>query len=141
VSLRLAFFYAAAFLLVGIQLPFWPVWLSERGLDAREIGLVLAAPLWLKAASNPVAGALADRLGRKRVIVTLALVALVGYALFLPRSGFWFYLGLSLLTAGCFSALLLLGDNIAITLAYARGLDYGRVRLWGSGTFIAAATA
>jgi len=40
---RLAAFYAASFLVVGIQLPFWPVWLNSRGLDAREIALVFAA--------------------------------------------------------------------------------------------------
>jgi len=28
VAARLAAFYAAAFLLVGIQLPFWPAWLA-----------------------------------------------------------------------------------------------------------------
>jgi PPP family 3-phenylpropionic acid transporter len=139
VSLRLAFFYAAAFLLVGVQLPFWPVWLSERGLDAREIGLIAAAPLWLKAASNPFAGAVADRLGRKRVIVALAAGALLAYALFLPRTGFWTYLALSLVAGTCYSGVLLLGDNVAITLSYARGLDYGRIRVWGSVTFIIAA--
>ena len=31
---RLGAFYAASFLVVGIQLPFWPVWLAGRGLDA-----------------------------------------------------------------------------------------------------------
>ena len=30
---RLALFYAAAFVIHGIQLPFFPVWLKARGLD------------------------------------------------------------------------------------------------------------
>jgi PPP family 3-phenylpropionic acid transporter len=36
------------FLVVGIQLPFWPIWLAARGLSAREIGIVLAAAIWVK---------------------------------------------------------------------------------------------
>lgn len=40
---RLSAFYAAIFLVAGIQLPFWPVWLAARGLTAREIGIALAA--------------------------------------------------------------------------------------------------
>jgi MFS transporter, PPP family, 3-phenylpropionic acid transporter len=38
VAARLAMFYAALFAGVGIYLPFWPVWLDWRGLDATEIG-------------------------------------------------------------------------------------------------------
>ena len=38
-------FYAAYFLILGIQLPFWPVWLESRGLSAGEIGTVLAVAL------------------------------------------------------------------------------------------------
>src|SRR5689334_10253628 len=37
VAVRLSLLYAASFLVVGIQLPFWPVWLSGRGFDAHEI--------------------------------------------------------------------------------------------------------
>src|SRR5207248_2484606 len=40
---RLGTFYAASFLVVGIQTPFWPVWLAGRGLDAPEIAALFAA--------------------------------------------------------------------------------------------------
>ena len=36
--MRLSAFYAAIFLVTGVQLPFWPVWLASRGLTTREIG-------------------------------------------------------------------------------------------------------
>ncbi len=39
--MRLSAFYAATFLVTGIQLPFWPIWLASRGLTAREIRLSL----------------------------------------------------------------------------------------------------
>ena len=37
---RLAAFYAALFVALGVQLPFLPVWLAAKGLDAREIGII-----------------------------------------------------------------------------------------------------
>jgi PPP family 3-phenylpropionic acid transporter len=74
-------------------------------------------------------------------MVALAAASLVVFLLFLPKSGFAAYLALSLLTGAAFSALTPLGDNLAITLSYSAGLDYGRIRLWGSLSFIAASLA
>ena len=42
---RLAALYAAIFVMGGIQLPFFPVWLKAKGLDPGMIGVVLAAPM------------------------------------------------------------------------------------------------
>jgi PPP family 3-phenylpropionic acid transporter len=134
---RLGLFYAAIFLLVGIQLPFWPVWLAGRGLDASEIGLVLGSALWLKVAGNPLAGIAADRSGRQRlVMIGLAAANLAGFLLFLPALGFWSLFAINALTTAAFSALMPLGDNLAITTAYDQKLDYGRIRVWGSIAFI-----
>ena len=45
-SFRLALFYAAVFLVVGVLMPFWPLWLKEtQGMSAEEIGLLLGAGL------------------------------------------------------------------------------------------------
>src|SRR5260370_352596 len=60
---RLGLFYAASFLVVGIQLPFWPVGLSGRGLDATAIATVFAAAIWAKVFATPALGARPDRLG------------------------------------------------------------------------------
>ena len=37
VPVRLALFYAAIFAVIGVLLPFWPLWLAARGLGAAEI--------------------------------------------------------------------------------------------------------
>ena len=138
---RLAAFYGAVFGAVGVQLPFWPVWLESRGLDAEALGLVLAAGLWAKVTFNPVAARLADRSGeRRRVMVGLAAAAALGVALFAFAHGLWALLALTAFTTACFSSLMPLGDSL--TLLHARrggAVDYGRVRLWGSLTFIVAA--
>ena len=69
------------FLVVGVQLPFWPVWLAGRGLDPQEIATVFAATIWAKVVATPAIGALADRTGQRRlVMVSLAAIAWIGYA-------------------------------------------------------------
>ena len=136
-SFRLAFFYAAMFSLGGVQLPFWPAWLAGRGLSASEIGVMLALGQWVKLAANPLAGIAADRRAApRRVMLALGLGAVVGFALLLPARGFILLLLAGTLTAACVSALLPLGDHLALAAAYAGKLDYGRVRLWGSLGFI-----
>ena len=139
-SWRVAVFYLATFSLVGVQLPFWPGWLAGRGLSASEIGAVLAAGQWVKLATNPLAGMAADRSATARpLMVALSLAACLGFLLFLPARGFLALLLLGALTGAALSALLPLGDHVALASAYAGRLDYGRVRLWGSFGFIAAA--
>jgi PPP family 3-phenylpropionic acid transporter len=136
---RLAFFYAAMFSLTGIQLPFWPAWLTGRGLSAGEIGVLLAMAQWVKLAANPLAGIAADKSRAPRaVMVLLSAGAALGFALLLPARSFLPLLLLGVLVSAALSALLPLGDHVALRAAYAGSLDYGRVRLWGSLGFIAA---
>lgn len=135
---RLGVFYAAVFLVGGIQLPFWPVWLAGRGLDARQIAIVFAAAIWAKVAATPAIGALCDRLGSRRaVMVLLALLACGFYAGLWPVWGFGLLLGFNLAAGAAQSALLPLGDSIAVAAVREEDLDYGRVRVWGSIAFIA----
>src|SRR5579863_4668395 len=137
---RLGVFYAASFLVVGIQLPFWPLWLAGRGLDARQIATVFAAAIWAKVVATPALGALADRLGRRRaVMIALAAVSCAAYAGLWPVAGFWAILALNLAGGAAQSALMPLGDSITLAAVHRDGLDYGRVRVWGSISFIVAA--
>src|SRR5579872_2356417 len=58
---RLAAFYAALFILPGIQMPFFPVWLKAKGLDPKMIGIVLAVPMVARVLAIPVVTRAADR--------------------------------------------------------------------------------
>ena len=136
---RLGAFYAASFLVVGIQLPFWPVWLAGRGLDAQQIALVFAAAIWAKVIATPVLGVIADRLGRRAVMIALAACACAAYAGLWPVAGFWPLLALNLVAGTAQSALMPLGDSITLAAVHSQGLDYGRIRVWGSISFILAA--
>ncbi len=141
ISLRLSCYYTASFLIVGIKAPFWPVWLTGRGLDARQIAVLFAAAIWVNVAAIPALGAIADRLGRRRaVMILLCLIAIAGYASLWNASEFWPLLLLTLVTATAQSALMPLGDSITLAAVRQEGIDYGRVRVWGSVSFIVAAT-
>jgi MFS transporter, PPP family, 3-phenylpropionic acid transporter len=137
---RLALFYGAAFAAVGVHLPFWPVWLEAQGLFAAEIGLVLAAAFWPRVVTNLLIAYQADRLGRRKpLMVGLAAAALVGTALFALAAELWSFLLLSALSGACWAAIGPLGEALALQELARRGISYGRVRLWGSLTFVLAA--
>lgn len=140
-AFRLSFFYAAVFLTIGIMMPFWPVWLKSRGLDAGEIGLILAIAMWLRAFTSPLLAQYADRRGRPdRLALLLGWSALAVNCLFFFTDGFWTILAVSILSTMSFTALMPLGDAVTMLKVREGGLDYGRVRLWGSIAFIVAAT-
>lgn len=139
VAARLSLFYGALFSVIGFHMPYWPVWLEAQGMTAADIGTLLAAMLWAKVIGNPVFGRLVDSTGRRRgIMIGLSAASIAGFALFVPAQGFWMLLGLSVFTGASLWALMPLGENLTLLTVYERkGLDYGRIRLWGSVTFIA----
>ena len=140
VSWRLALWYAAVFLAVGLFMPYWPPLLESRGLDAGEIGIVLAITTWTKVAATPVATGIADRLGRRRpALIALSCGAVAAFCFYATADRFM-TLALAAAALGlCFPPLLPLGENLTMLAARLRRLDYGRIRLWGSLAFIAGA--
>ena len=140
-SLRLAALYAAVFTVIGIQLPFWPLYLSAKGLDPSEIGLLMAASYLVKIFTNPLIGQVVDRRGdRRRPLMWLAAASALVLALFVKASGFWVLLFLTLAFGAAFSAMMPLADSLTMLAGASHRLDYGRVRLWGSLSFIAASS-
>lgn len=138
---RISFFYAALFLVIGVMLPFWPLWLEARGLSAVQIGVLLSAGQWVKVASNPLIARLSDRHGQTRQpLIVLSVGSLASLALFAAVDGFAALLAVSILSSVCLSAFFPLGDSLGARAAIAHGLDYGRMRLWGSLAFIAASS-
>ena len=141
-AVRFSFYYAAIFLAVGIHLPFWPAWLKYRGLDAAEISLILSVGVWVRAFANPLVAHFADRSGaHKKIIMISAGGGVITYALFGIADGFWALFVVNILASAMFMALIPLGENLATRASVEHGFDYGRVRLWGSITFILAAYA
>lgn len=137
---RLSLFYAAFFVFAGIHLPFWPIWLSAKGIDAEGIALIIAAGIAVKVAVNPLVAHFADRSGARRSIM-LALIAgaAVCFAFFYVVDGFAPILLANLAFLSLWAAVMPLGESLTVLASREKGFDYGRVRLWGSIAFVAAA--
>lgn len=138
-GLRISLFFGAIFLAYGVVVPYFPVWLDARGLDPLQISTVTATPLFVRLLVTPGIGLLADRLGNYRlVIVSLAWVAFAMVAALGFASGYWPILVIGVAFLLCNSTMLPLVETVAVRAVRAEGLDYGRMRLWGSVTFIVA---
>ncbi len=138
-AIRIAVFYGAIFTVLGVSLPYMPLWLKWRGLSPFEIGLATSLPLFVRIVTTPMIGSVADRWGSVRPVMIIAAVSGLLSALFLQGAG-----GLILIVAllAVFQvasmAMMPLAEVVAMQGVRERGLDYGRMRLWGSLAFIAA---
>jgi PPP family 3-phenylpropionic acid transporter len=134
---RLGAFYAALFILPGIQMPFFPVWLKAKGLDPKMIGIVLAVPMVARIFAIPVVTRAADRRDAIRAAMVLACVASVaGYTLVGLSSGAVAILAAYTLTSLASTPVMPLSETYALKGLTARGRAYGPVRLWGSFAYI-----
>lgn len=134
---RLGLFYAAYFFFGGVQLPFFPLWLEARGLDARTIGMVIAAPMLVRIVATPIITHQADR---RRALKGTLLIASIAGTIGMTMVGLMHHplaiLILFAVSAIAFSPVLPLTDAYAVSGLTARGRGYGPVRLWGSVAFI-----
>ncbi len=78
-------FYVMVFMTMGVQVPFWPLWLSDWGLGAEEIGFYSALGMAVRVVAGLAVPALADRLDRRRL--TVAACAAASLVLYLAHLG------------------------------------------------------
>jgi PPP family 3-phenylpropionic acid transporter len=136
---RLALYYAALFVTLGVQLPFLPIWLAAKGLEPQAIGIVLALPMLVRLFAVPMASRAADRHDAlKLVIVAAAAGVLAGFGALGLATGTLAIAAFYAVASAAYAPLFTLGDVYAL-----RGLEphrraYGPVRLWGSAAFIVA---
>jgi PPP family 3-phenylpropionic acid transporter len=136
-ALRLALFYIAMFGSIGIFLPYWPVWLESRGLSASQIGLVIGVSFWPRILTTLLVPLKAEQWGRRRLaMVAASSITVIGLALFALVEEFWLFILLALITGGAWAVILPIGEGISLNQTLRHGIDFGRVRLWGSIAFI-----
>ncbi len=141
VAVRVGLFIGAYFAAMGVT-GFMPLWYADRGLSPTDIGQILSAASLLRVLAGPQWGGVADRLGRRRPVLTGATLAALAMALAFPLTGgFWPVL---LVAAGqgiAASAINPLADSLALSLARQGLMEYGPVRAVGSATFMVATAA
>jgi MFS transporter, PPP family, 3-phenylpropionic acid transporter len=136
---RMALYYGALFLVYGVHITYFPVWLSGRGLNAQEIGVITALPIFMRVAITPAIAAAADRNDNHRqaiialTAISAGLVVAVGQC-----HTFWTLFMFAVPYAIAIASTMPLAETIAVGGARENGHDYGRMRLWGSLTFLIA---
>ncbi|MGI4952128.1 MAG: MFS transporter [Janthinobacterium lividum] len=135
---RVGLVLAAIFAAGAVSTAYLPLWFTDQGLTPGQIGLVLGLASVLRVVGVPGGGWLADRIGRRSVLVAaaglaaaaaLALPSLHGVAALLPAT---------VVLGVCASLLSPLMDAVTLALARAGRLDYGPTRAWGSVAYMLA---
>lgn len=135
---RIALYFSALFLIYGVHISYFPVWLHWRGLGPEEIGYITAVPIFLRTLLTPSIGAQADARNNHRHMIIAMSVACTGFAVAVSQcSGFWPIFAMSVPFAILISSIMPLTETLAVAGVRAAGHDYGRMRLWGSAMFLA----
>jgi len=141
---RIRLFYAAYFAAMGLILPFFPLYLDGRGLDAAMIGLMTGLLALAKVIAPPWIGHTLDRqpdIRLHRFIMLASCMAAVtvmaiGFVLNL------YLLAAMILLFGIFwAAVLPLTDGLSVSVSESNAADYGRLRVWGSMGFVVTSLA
>ena len=139
---RVSMLFAAIFVVAGTNLPYFPVWLDWQGLGPREIALITAVPLFVRVIVTPAVAFAADRAGDHRLfLIVLSWIGLAALLALSQSAGFWPILLCTIAFALAWTTIMPLTETVALSGVRVAGLDYGRMRLWGSLSFIAASVA
>ncbi len=141
-GLRLSAFFGAFFLIYGVHVTYLPVWLDARGLSPSMIAVASSTPMLLRLVVTPALSFAADRAAAHRAFIIAGSVT--GLVLLIALRAVEAPLALVILVIAMQVALhtiMPMIDTITLGAVKSHGLDYGRIRLWGSATFIVASYA
>ena len=136
--------YVLLYAAFGVQSPFLPALLRERGLHAEEIGIVLAASTAIRVLAGPAVGHAADRLRMHAfTLCACALAAAVASLGYVTIRGFDGLLIVGLVHAAMLAPIVPISDALSTTAARRseagenKRFEYGWLRASGSAAFIA----
>lgn len=131
-SLKISGLYLALYLHFGFY-AFLPLWLKDTGATPGEIGILMAIPLVLRLVTVAPFSAWAGRKGRVRdAIVGTALCSAGLIALLLFQPDHLGQIAIVVVFAIMWDQIPVLTDAYTVMTVRAQGLDFGRLRVWGS---------
>lgn len=136
---RLSGFYFAYFGVLGAMIPFWALFLQDRGFGLVEIALLMAIPMATRIVAPYLWGWIADHRGARLPVVRFgSLATILCFTSVWLADGFW---SMALVMASFsffWNAVLPQFEVVTLNHLGSRMAEYSRVRLWGSIGFILA---
>lgn len=131
-------FYVCYFIVVGVSTPFFPAYLRRIGLSGQSVSAILAVAPALQLGVPLAWGWLADRTRRPdwvlRVLCVGACAASVPVVFVRSMPTLFFLYLAQQIFAGSITGM---ADALAVEKSRLGDVDYGRLRLWGSISFVA----
>lgn len=134
---RLSAYYFAYFAFIGVYSPYFGLYLQSLSFSAWDIGLLMSQVQLTRVVGPYLWGLLADRSGRRLLIVRLSgVAALVGFSAFFFISRFASVMLAMAVFSVFWAASLPLVEALTFDHLRENSAYYSRVRLWGSVGFI-----
>ena len=132
-------YFFGFFFVYSYFLPFWAPWLSSRGVNSEQIGLILGGSLAVRCLSNLVIATQLKNLlhvvsGLRALTLGMLISAII---LFFCGTNIWLLALMTMVYSAFMAPAVPLSDVLAIRYASDKQLDYGKSRLWGSIGFLA----
>ena len=104
--------------------------------------MLFSAGRLARVVSSPLIAQFVDKRGdRRKPLLFLSGMTAAGFLLYVGCTAFWQYFLVTILVGFVWGTVMPLGDSLAIDNTRKRPIQYGRVRLWGSISFILATIA
>ncbi len=136
-GIRISLAYVLLMVGSGVQLPFLPLWLKAKGIDNAGIAAIVAGMMAVRVIGAPLFAWIADHFGNRKLVIQLcAGFAFAAYLLLAISNGFGPITTMALIAGFMFAPVFPLTEGFSVDGSAAHGLDYGRLRLWASVSFL-----
>ena len=130
---RFVALYALMYAAFGVSSPFMPAFFEQRGLGAKQVGILFGLGTAVRLVSGPLVGRIADLTEARRTVLAICGLSAAGAALaLLSAPALLPLLLVSLIHAAALAPTTTLADALALGAAQPRrgrrGFEYGWVR-------------
>ena len=137
ISTKFSLVYFSIFIVIGINAPFFPLWLSSKGFTERYIAIILATSVLTKLLANPFFAGLGDKYGNRKIpMLYLSFISTIILFSLNIFNSLYLIAFMAITSWALFAPLMPLTESLTTTAIKKYNFDYGNTRLWGSVSFI-----
>ena len=137
IAAKFSLVYFSIFIVIGINAPFFPLWLSSKGFTERYIAIILATSVLTKLLANPFFAGLGDKYGNRKIpMLYLSFISTIILFSLNIFNSLYLIAFMAITSWALFAPLMPLTESLTTTAIKKYNFDYGNTRLWGSVSFI-----